>query len=707
MVARLKNNNQPSLQKNVARSPVPHFEVSGKNCFSNFEGFKSIFFHFKKIKDIMRTPKNWLLAAFVVTSTVLYYSFNCSTSGAHLTVTDTISGAQFTLHDLPDYSHLDSDGDGRFLVFVNTGDGNYIFRETVTYAQVKAAETQGCSIVLNTYHKYKPLSSGSYKPYAELTPAYGDTDPPPLRIAGISGGTVSFAPTNTFTAFNGCTFNGWVKIEANRKIVSGDSITYMVTYQNRDAAGGGICSGEVSGNITITYDGGKLTPRGTETFFGETPNSTSGNTVSYHYTGLQAGSQRTIFFIFEANDNLTLNDPLNPITKVDFSYERHGADEPCNSSTSVPHPASSQVADAHDPNEKNVLHNGLCNSDDLVKWRVDFQNEGNAAETSVTIVDWIDTLLDLNTVQLTGSKFTVNAPIWDRPKREVRFTMDNITLRGLREGVDEELTRGYITLSAKKRSGVNMPCNAVVNRARIHFKCKPPILTEDAIAPFACDSLCTPCTVVFDTTLTAKVLDTVITLFSASDQSSALYSLLSSAQYVKKWYPSDGLSNPLVLNPTVVKPYKRIYTLIASSANASTITPCQRIIVRVPVKPATELKMFPLAVSTSGCPDHPLWKVTAQAFGASSAANLIWHDCTAGTDAWTSSSTNLGPYQTVYVGVWDTETECTDEAWIPLEAECITIDGCRNYRYSVAIFAVAILGFLLYRIFKKVKLAGK
>lgn len=655
----------------------------------------------------MRTLKSWLLTTFVVVSAILYYSFNCGTPCPYLTINDTSAGAQFVLHDLPDYTHLDSDGNGRFLVFVNTGDGNY-FEETVTYAQV--VQAQGSSIVLNRYHQYtqSQTQNQTYHPYAELTPVYGDTDPPPFRVAGNQGSTINFAPTNTFTAFNGCTFNGWVKIEATRKIVSGDSITYMVTYQNRTSTGGGLCSGEVSGDITITYDAVKLTRRGTETFFGETINTalSIGNTVSYHYTGLKPGSQRTIFFIFEANDGLTLNASLAPITGLAFSSEPSNLGGGCEKySGNISHPASSQVADAHDPNEKNVLHNGLCNSDGLVKWRVDFQNEGNAAETSVTIVDWIDTLLDLNTVQLTGSKFTVNTPTWDRPKREVRFTMDNLTLRGLREGVDEELTRGYITLEAKKREAVNMPCNAIVNRARIHFNCKPPIVTEDAIAPFACDSLCAPCTVIFDTTLTAKVRDTVITIFSASEQSSALYSLLSSAQYVK-WYPSDGLSNPLILNPTVVKPYKRTYTLVASTSDTST-TPCQRIIVRVPIKPAAELKMFPLAVPTSGCPDNPQWKVTAQAFGASSAANLIWHDCQEGIDVWTSSATNLAPYQTVYVGVWDTETECIAEAWVPLEGECITIDGCGNYKYSLAVFAVAILGFLLYKIFKKVKLAGK
>lgn len=665
----------------------------------------------------MRTPKNWLLAMCVVLSAALYYSFYCGNSGAYLTINDTSAGAQFVLHDLPDYTHLDSDGNGRFLVFVNTGDGNY-FEETVTYAQVKAAaQTQGCSLVLNTYHKYKPLSSGSYKPYVELTPAYGDTDPPPLRVAGTiaSGGIVNFTPTNTFTSFNGCTFDGWVQIAANRKIVSGDSITYMVTYQNRDAAGGGICPAEVSGNITIAYDDDVLSYLSEDRFFGETFNTTltTTNSVSYDYTGLQPGSQRTIFFIFKANNGFAVNTLLDPITSLAFSSEPSSLGGGCEKySENVTHPASSQVADAHDPNEKNVLENGLCNGDDFVEWRVDFQNEGNAPEDSVIIVDWIDTLLDLNTVQLTGSKFpiTSTSPIWDRPKREVRYVMDNIVLKGLREGVNEELTKGYITLKAKKRADVNMPCNAIVNRARIHFKCKPPILTEDAIAPFACDSLCTPCTVIADTILPVKLIDTTAgvftTLFSASEQSSTLFSLLSSAQYVK-WYPSDGLSNPLVLNPTVVKPYKRTYTLVASTSGTST-TPCQRIIVRVPVKPMAELKMFPLAVPTSGCPDNPLWKVTAQAFGASSAANLIWHDCiTAGTDEWTSSSTNLGPYQTVYVGVWDTETECTAEAWIPLEAECITIDGCGNYRYSLAVFAVAILGFLLYRIFKKVKLAGK
>jgi len=661
----------------------------------------------------MRTPKNWLLAICVVLSAALYYSFNCGTPCAYLTINDTSAGAQFVLHDLPDYSHLDADSNGRFLVFVNTGDGNY-FQETVTYAQVRAAaQTQGSSIVLNRYHQYtqSQIQNQTYHPYAELTPVYGDTDPPPFRVAGNQGSTINFAPNNTFTAFNGCTFNGWVKIEANRKIVSGDSITYMVTYQNRTATGGGLCPAEVSGNITIKYDASKMTYRGTGTFLGETFNSTTqsttlGNTVKFDYTGLEPDSQRTIFFIFEAADNLVVNSSLNPITEVTFSYNRHGAGEPCNSSSTIPHPASSQVADAHDPNEKNVLENGLCNGDDFVKWRIDFQNEGNAPEDSVIIVDWIDTLLDFNSVQLVNSKFPVTATTWDPQKREVRFIMDNIVLNGLKEyGIDESLTRGYITLKAKKREAVNMPCNAIVNRARIHFKCKPPIVTEDAIAPFACDSLCAPCTVVFDTTLTAKVRDTVITIFSASEQSSALYSLLSSAQYVK-WYPSDGLSNPLVLNPTVVKPYKRTYTLVASTSDTST-TPCQRIIVRVPIKSAAELKMFPLAAPTSGCPDHPLWKVTAQAFGASSAANLIWHDCTAGTDTWTSSATNMTPYQTVYVGVWDTETECTAEAWIPLEGECITIDGCRNYRYSLAVFAVAILGFLLYKIFKKVKLAGK
>lgn len=559
---------------------------------------------------------------------------------------------QFPVSDMPS---------GNVRVFLEHGDGTYFLGTSNAFANHK--------------HTY---AAGTYAPYADIIALYDDTSNPKRSAASVSPGGGGTAPSTNIDM-------GGQQIVFKRSCdaVAGDSAVYIVTYTHPNEG----CSS--TGTVEFSFDNEVFSYVGFKAYPGVTVNSptTSGSatTISLGFSGLAPGEQRNVFFLVEALDNAPLNHVLNPQPNVKVT---HNYPSGCGErSTDIYTMAMSgqQVLNSHDPNYKEVLNDGVPDADGYIYWRIHFQNEGNAPESTVRIDDWIDPMLLFNTVQLVGSKFPDPAVSVDDIKREVQILMTPIVLRGLGEpGASDESTRGYVDLKARIDPDLFAPCNAVANNARIYFGCNPPYTTETVLTPLSCTDIGgpIPCAVLLDTTFGVRTLAAPNTPVFAN--TGGILTDISGSMWTKKWYPAEGLSDPFALNPTIASPVCRTYTLVASNE-----TNCNRVVIRVPVGPAGPLTLQTQLTPLSGCPNTPVWQLTATVPGGSPA--LRWNDCSMGPSL---TKGNLSGGQTVYVAVWNTQTGCYAEKWVRIPVSCRR--RSLPWVYAGAALAI-ILGFLLYR----------
>lgn len=626
----------------------------------------------------------------VALSSVLYFSFDTPVDYTPtLTVSQLDSNHpntyRFAVSGLPT---LTAQG-ASFRIFLSHGDGTYFIG---TPAEIAA----------HTY-TYNASGTTSKTAYAEAIPQYDDTVDPkragPKSVALIAQNPVT-PPSIQLPA------NTKVHLDRICDAVAGDNITYIVTYEyDPGCVDGGNATNPISGKLVFDFDKTVFSYAESKVYFNEdtlhtnfmSGTATAGQ-LTYNFSQLKPGEQRNLFIVLHTLNSATdTSYALSPKPKVELSFNT-------NCPTGRPYTdeiTSQKIRFSHDPNYKTVMQNGLCGGDEYVTWRIDFQNEGNKIENDVTVVDWIDPLLDYSTVVPVASSKPYHIFFHYPQKGQVRFIFDNIGLRGLGErGIDEESTKGYVVLKAKKN--LSPACNAVVNRARIHFGCKAPIITKDVFAYFACNDTCTnQCITVLDTTLPVQVMPNAVDSFPLLDafmgggNPSSPLNMLKDANVVK-WYPAEGLSSPFELSPKLGQNVKRTYVLVAS------LDSCRRMIVRVPVVPEQKLQMNVQMNNVAGCPGlNPVWNVTATATGAP-AGQLVWQDCKKGVD--TYSYQNLSFPNVPYFSVWDTVSECSVEQWIPLPASCNSTTGgggCRTSTGVIAVLVLVLLVFLLFRMLRK------
>lgn len=613
-----------------------------------------------------KTLKNWLLPVVVAASAVFGWSFFGGTSELELIVTEQPQnlgyGATFTLNNLPVIA--DADGSEQFLVFVSTSDGNY-FMDTISYSSTTASH----SATLDKVYHY--AVEKEYSPYAEITVAYDDGNPPPPKRAAIpNGGT--FTPTLGSSVSNALIFNGWAKISANRRIVEGDSITYIVTYQNRSG-----CNTEVHGEIVLQFDTSKLEYKGAELFFDEYPSGTlqanQTGKLRYTYLSLDSAEQRNAFFVFKAkkNNSIETGDTLNPIPTLTLT---HGNDissspsiSPCaNDSVSIVHEGSRYISAAHDPNGKTANLRSICQKDGYIEYTIRFQNEGNAPTDSVTITDVLSDIFPAKTeVKMTG--WYPTAPVHTSPssnKHRFVFEGNTFSLRGLGEPdygtkFGEEATYGYVKFKAKLPVfTLRLHCQMLPNQANIIFGCNPPIPTNTSFTPFGCGTDCTDCKTTVNVTLpTLKPAGTVGSPVGVNTFMNGELQNQIKGKFTRfRWYPSIETETDAVLLPPIqVRLRNNIYTLIASNADS-----CTRGIYRIPVEfPSCTLtiNVDPAGLQPTACVDSKTGYIHASVQGGT--PPYTWHNCQNGTQ-YSEEKLQSGKY---YLGVTD-KNGCTGEHWV-------------------------------------------
>lgn len=584
--------------------------------------------------------------------------------------------AAFVFSDIPTATGTGTGAQAPAIrVFLSHGDGTY----KIGSPGELAAHT----------HQYESVQP--QLPFAEIIALYDDTKLPPGRIAppGLTVSNTSSTPLPpTLIATNN------VQLKKTCSVVPGDSITYIITYEHP-----GTCSAEISGTIRFTYDSDVFDFVKSDFFKSETPEADqvlNGNvTKTFSFLGnkaLSPGEQRNIFVLLETKPSVSTTTVFDP-TNVELILDGIENNPDCSrSQTFTDVITGEQVESSHDPNEKTIVQNALCNND-YVEWRIDFQNEGNATEDTVVVTDWIDTLVDFNTVTLVGHHPvpTVLDIQSDPVNRVYKFALFGIDLRGLGQtNASDDQTRGYVIVRAYRKKFD--ACNTIANAARILFGCNPPVFTKTALAPFPCqDSICTDCTILTDTTLAPKlVLAPGEPIFSPQDMA-FIGATLPAGPWFFKWYPATNLSDPFALNPTVNQAVNRRYTLVASDSTA-----CRRVIIRVQLKPQTPLTLNTSLVNTGTCPDNPLWNLTAVANGAP-ATHLMWQNCASGVDTYQHNGLDPG---SIYVAVWDTITDQYVEQWIPLPHSCLKPPKCPGKGVLIAL-GIIVLAAMLFNYFKR------
>ncbi len=625
----------------------------------------------------MQKLKSWLFPLLAGGVGALYFSFNGSSPNytPTLTVIEPTSGIEYRYHveGLPTVSGSSAG----VRIFLSHGDGTYF-------------EGDSADIEAHT-HRY-PEGNKSYTAYAECTAIYDDNDNPPKRSMTVQVQVPTGLGSGVYESIS--LGDDYVRLLRNRDAVPGDSIVYIATYSHDKHS----CAADtLNGILKFEFDNSLFQLCGVEMFNGEsiieTNTSTSVGFVRCTIPALYPNQQRNIFFVLETRDDASTNATMSPFPNVFYS----ASGPSCGGISDSDMISGQTVRNAHDPNYKTTIQNNLNSGDGYLTWRIDFQNEGNAKETSVLIVDWIDPLLDYSTVELLeksvgGVDILVQTNELQRfpLRREVRVQLTGIELRGLKErAFPEHRTRGYVKLRAKRQTTLP-PCTAIVNRARIHFNCNPPIFTTETIDGISCagpspvDTSGDPpppliimpsdsCAVVLDTT-TPPVVDTVLTGKHLLDGlgNEPWYATVSDMAHWK-WYPTDGLDNPFALNPALTKTVYHTYVLVASDPN-----PCRRAIVRVPVRSDCNLS---LDVQQTA-PDCQKWNVHVTAQGSASTC-LLWQDSTRGLSDITY--TNLWPHQ-IYFSVWDTITGCAVEKWVQIGQNRLQVfDDPGNCRANLVI----------------------
>jgi len=678
MVARLKNNNQPSLQKNTARSLILHFRISEENCFSNFEGFKSIFFHFKKIKDIMRTSNSIRLAVCIFSAIVLLSwigPYDNTTHTPNIAMSGSTATKNFTVTAPPLNANSNlSDPPQRYKVFFFTGDGSYMLDEVPANTSSNAIWTYS--------HTYS-AGSGTCTPHVETTDIYDDDTNPPGRMAlssfpgGISNNPSTNVNLGAYAAI----------ITPVRRMVTDHALTYIVTYENPDKTDN-LCE-TISGNVEFTFDISKID----YTDYEEYPESAIVNAANESagkllipFTNLAKGKQINTFLNFTTTGQYQQT-VTPPTAKLIVSSGTTSTGGSCTFPESYSRTFSlsnhSVIESAHDPNRKSVWLEE-ANGQQYLVYLIDFQNDGADTVKDVTITDELDVKLKNCVLGDANLTFSPNRGYLDSQSDLsngfLKIIRRNIKLPGLGQpdyGVafGEPETKGSVKIKIPLAPGcpsTYLPCDAILNRASIRFDCNPPIETNLAIFNLNCAGNWA----ILDTTATLICADTLLpsdTIQFPAPIPGGGVSLLdaATAQYFDdpdngfhcQWYPASGLSGATTASAIVTEYKNKTYTMVASKN-------CQRYILHRTV-------VVPCAIGLNA---------TVQADGANydvtltvtnpSGNPLQWQDCTSVTsNSWSIDNLKPGKY---YFSVYDPLTGCYAEQWVTLCGDEPTVTDTPN-----------------------------
>ena len=534
----------------------------------------------------------------------------------------------------------DQTEESKYSYFWNFGDGTF---KLIDYLK---DNTQP-----NIEHTY--TSTGTFYPTIELTREedYED-DPPPSRMINTTTNSSSALSVTINTTdctpkagtIQEFTANQYFNIIKSRSPVifstslnndEGDYITFALQYKNP-------CPGTIlpdSVQISFIYDTDalafasyfdgfsgsgleKLTSnpkfhwKGTN---GEgTPTvSTSGGQTTIKWTlpdpandaNFESGEVHTLFIYFKVDPNYT--DPTfeydAEVTPI-YSMGVGGC-----STDPDPDPATSTIADSHDPNSMEAIESGFCYSqgNDRVLFKVNFQNNGDGETKTIKIKSWLDDHIDPASLLVIETSKTINSITSTNFSNAlngdyIEWVLD-ANLRGTGEpsflSTDEE-TKGFIIFSVEVNEPSSKECSAFLAQSEIIFDCNTPIFTNVARVLSTCengDSYCNgDSTCVFYEYKKDQIDDPKY--FTSSGNINKILSDeldlnidLSTAEL--KWFPIEGLNTDDPQNPYIDD---NIKVLGFESYFLSITEGCQRVILEFPIDWLCDLELTVTPNCTNG-----------------------------------------------------------------------------------------------------------
>lgn len=560
--------------------------------------------------------------------------------------------------------------------------------------------------------------SGSHTITTELTPTYddGNTTPPAGFSKNFSvgtGQTVAGAEDQRKQTLP--TSNPYVQLISSLSPRKGDVLTYVITYQNPNNT----CpmwSGTLKfffDPTVINYDHCEVYLADRSLWSGTIPQA-SENVGGFAYgrlyipfNNLAPGEQRNVFVRCTTASNVTTSTPYHT-PWVEFSGN---SDLGCDKHTEQSALPSQSITSSHDPNHKWAVQQQICHSDHTVDFTVTFQNDGPDEVNDIVVTDELHQLLKNQSPQLIAwpplCKPTITPPGADR---KVNFNFSSAHLHGLQEpGLGTRFSEADTRISFTFRCDLDesktpdFPCNAILNRASIRFKCNPPIETDDAMAPLLCTA-CDTCTILASDTIR---LDTIHPEDGLGLINSNVDAILTSHGFAGSqmryiWYPASDLVDANVLHAQYNNSYPKssFHTLVASGSN-----PCERRILHMILGHKTcdlGIQIDASNVTVDPCTGTASGTITATATGSFS-QNLEWHDCTQHLTSITIPV--VSDKMAYYFGVTDKDNWCSAELiYVIKMPPCKTTTGGGVISWpvlSALIAAVLAVFWWLRRFFKK------
>ena len=140
------------------------------------------------------------------------------------------------------------------------------------------------------------------------------------------------------------------------------------------------------------------------------------------------------------------------------------------------------VQGPYDPNTKEAYTSSgtapgwyFIDLDQHIDYLVRFQNTGTDTAFNVVVTDTISPLLDLSTLEISGSSHDPIPSI--RPGRELRFAFNDIQLPD--SNTNEAASHGYVAFRLSPIAGIGMD-EVIGNAVDIYFDFNPPVRTDTA-----------------------------------------------------------------------------------------------------------------------------------------------------------------------------------------------------------------------------------
>ena len=198
------------------------------------------------------------------------------------------------------------------------------------------------------------------------------------------------------------------------------------------------------------------------------PSSVNGQTIQWAYSNLAPGQHGYIMVHVMPSLSAVLGDTLYSTVTMGPLNDTL----PSNNIVNL----HQLVSLAWDPNEKNASPAGEIDPGTEITYTIHFQNTGNATADNVTVVDTIDSDLDLLSFRLLGSSHNVN--VTTEGAGIIHFTFYNIQLPD--SGADFAGSNGYVSFALRARN--TLPAGAeLTNRAGIIFDQNVPVMTNTTL----------------------------------------------------------------------------------------------------------------------------------------------------------------------------------------------------------------------------------